>query len=138
MAAVPKLCAARLCQGCCKSMPWDESHVRSGGYWVRQMRQSPSKTAHTVLTPLQMFLQRTILIEDLFFLENTMIFGEKSARRDQNSFSFLLKINYLRSNFFYQKFLHRSKFFLTKSFPFHVLRCFFVCFFIFEKKAKIS
>ena len=38
----------------------------------------PAKIAHTVLNPLQMFVQRTIPSEDLFFfLENTLILGEK-------------------------------------------------------------
>ena len=63
--------------------PQKDLPTRSSGYWVRQMRQSPqaplflgppldfkgplSKTAHTVLDSLQMFVQRTILSEDFFF-----------------------------------------------------------------------
>ena len=39
----------------------------------------PSKTAYTVLDSLQMFAQRTIRSEDLFFffLKNALILGEK-------------------------------------------------------------
>ena len=42
----------------------------------------PAKIAHTVLNPLQMFVQRTIPSEDLFFLENTLTLGQKIGKTE--------------------------------------------------------
>ena len=66
----------------------------SGGYWVRRMRQSPQapldfkgpplKTAYTVLDSLSgRFGVKTFFF---FFLENTLILGEKYPSPDQTSF----------------------------------------------------
>ena len=75
-------------------------HVSSGGYWVRRMRQSPqgpflggpldfkappSKTAYTVLYSLQMFAQRTIRSEDLFFFRERLDFGRKMGKSEMKS-----------------------------------------------------
>ena len=68
----------------------------SSGYWVRRMRQSPqalpffggppSKTAYTVLDSLQMFVQRTILSEDLFFFfRERLDFGRKIGKSEMKS-----------------------------------------------------
>ena len=77
--------------GCCEShTQWwilgeANEAVASGPPSI--LRAPASKTAYTVLDSLQMFAQRTIWSEDLFFfLENTLILGEKYASPDQTSF----------------------------------------------------
>ena len=75
----------------------------SSGYWVRQMRQSPqappffgtpSKTADTVLDLLQMFVQRTILSEDLFFFREHLDLGRKICKPRSDLLFFSDDINF--------------------------------------------
>ena len=74
--------------------------ISSGGYWVRRMRQLPRpplENSTYSFNSLQMFFRGYYEVgtKTFFFSsEITMIFGEKSERRDQSSFSFLENINF--------------------------------------------
>ena len=61
---------------------WGEwgSRLRPPFFWA-----PPSKTAYTVLDSLQMFVQRTILSEDLFFFRERLDFERKIGKSEMKS-----------------------------------------------------